>query len=59
MKKLTRSSDKMLMGVGGGLAKYFDIDPTLARIGLVLAGLFSAGTAIIVYIVVGLIMPEE
>lgn len=47
------------MGVGGGLARYFDIDPTLARVGLVLASLFTGGAAIIAYIVVGLIMPEE
>lgn len=60
VKRLTRSSyDKMLMGVGGGLARYFDIDPTLVRIGLALAGLFSLGTAVVVYIVVALIMPEE
>lgn len=60
MKRLTRSShDKMLMGVGGGLARYLDIDPTLVRIGLAVAGFFSMGTALIVYFVVALIMPEE
>ena len=60
MKRLTRSShDKMIMGVGGGLARYLDVDPTLVRIGLAVAGFFSMGTALIVYFVVALIMPEE
>ena len=59
MKKLTRSSDKMIMGVGGGIARYFDIDPTLARIGLTLAAFFTGGMAVIIYFVVGAIMPEE
>ena len=60
MKRLTRSSyDKMLMGVGGGLAKYFEIDPTLVRVGLALAGFFTGGVAVLAYFVVGMIMPEE
>ena len=60
MKRLTRSSyDKMIMGVGGGLARYLDIDPTLVRIGLALAGFFTGGIAVIAYFVVALIMPEE
>lgn len=60
MKRLTRSSyDKMIMGVGGGLARYFDVDPTLVRIGLVLGGFFTSGLGVIAYFVVGMIMPEE
>lgn len=59
MKKLTRSSDKKLMGVGGGLAEYFDIDPTLVRVGLavltVITGIFPL---LIIYFIVGFIMPE-
>ena len=59
IKKLTRSRDRQILGVGGGLARYFDVDPTLVRIGLVLAGFFSSGAAILVYLIVGAIMPED
>ena len=31
-KKLTRSADKKLAGVCGGLAEYFDVDATLVRV---------------------------
>ena len=36
-KRLYRSNEnKMLAGVCGGIAEYFDIDPTLVRLGWVL-----------------------
>ena len=39
-KKLYKSSrNKMIDGVCGGIAEYFNLDPTLVRVGLVL---FSA-----------------
>ena len=41
-KRLMRSdSDKMIAGVCGGLADYFEIDPTIVR--LVFAGTFLLG----------------
>ena len=59
-KKLTRSSNKMIAGVGGGIAKYFNIDPTIIRIGYVLLSLASAAfPGIIVYLIMMLVMPEE
>jgi phage shock protein C len=58
-KRLYRSRDqKILLGVCGGLARYFDIDPNLIRVIFVLATLLG-GTSIIVYIVLALIMPSE
>ena len=37
MKRLTKSSaDRKLAGVCGGIAEYFDIDPTIVRIAWVL-----------------------
>jgi phage shock protein PspC (stress-responsive transcriptional regulator) len=57
-KKLYRSSkDKMLGGVAGGLAEYFDIDPTLVRI-LFAITLFMGGTGIIIYIILWIVVPE-
>lgn len=57
MKKLMRSkNDKMLLGVCGGIAEYFEVDATLVRIAWVLGSLFL-GTGIILYLIVGLLMP--
>ena len=58
-KKLYRSrTDKKLCGVCGGLAKYFNIDPTIVRLAMVLCVLF-AGFGILAYIIAALIIPEE
>ena len=60
MKKLTKSTtDKKLMGVCGGLAEYMNVDSTIVRLIACVIGLGSAGTALIVYLIAGLIMPEN
>lgn len=41
------------------MAEYFDVDPALMRIGWVILGFASAGTAIIAYIALAVILPEE
>jgi phage shock protein C len=57
-KKLYRSSrDRMLGGVAGGLAEYFEIDSTLVRI-LFIITLFIGGTGILAYILLWIIVPE-
>jgi phage shock protein C len=54
------SSDKMIAGVVGGIARYFGIDSTLARVGYVILSVISvAFPGLLVYIVLWLIMPEE
>ena len=59
-RTLTKSSsDRMIAGVCGGLAEYFDIDPTLVRVGYVLLSVVSAGfPGILVYIILAIIMPD-
>jgi phage shock protein C len=58
-KRLTRSrEDRMLAGVCGGIADYLDVDPTIVRLVAVLLGIFSAGTALIGYIIAAIIIPE-
>ena len=53
-------SDRMIAGVVGGLARYFSIDPTLARVGYVVISLLSAAfPGLIVYVVIWAIVPEE
>ena len=58
-KKLYRSrKDKMLAGICGGLAEYFDVDPSLVRLASVLLCLY-AGTGLLVYILAAIIIPED
>ena len=58
-KKLYRSkTEKKLAGVCGGLAKYFNIDPTLVRLGLV-AFCLLGGSGILAYIICAFVIPEE
>ena len=47
----------MIAGVAGGLANYFDIDPTIVRI-IFVAGLFL-GAGFLAYIVLWIVVPEE
>ncbi len=59
-RKLYRSkSDRKLLGVLGGFAKYFNIDATILRIIYVLLSLFVLGCPIIIYLIAALIIPEE
>ncbi len=59
-KRLHRSeSDRMLSGVGGGLAGYFEVDPTLVRFGLVAALFLSGGSVALLYLAAWMIVPKE
>jgi phage shock protein C len=58
-KRLFRSrKDKMISGVAGGIAEYFDVDPTLIRI-LFVVTLFLGGSGILAYIILWIVIPEE
>lgn len=58
-KKLYRSStDKVIAGVCGGLAKYLEIDSTLVRIVFILL-CFMSGSGVILYIVLLIVMPSD
>ena len=57
-KKLKRSADKMLAGVCGGLAEYFDADVTLIRVIYAALTIFCGGfPGVLLYIILLLIMP--
>lgn len=59
MKKLHKSqTEKKLCGVCGGLAEYFNIDPTLVRLLWVLFSL-AGGAGVLAYIIAAVIMPEN
>lgn len=56
-KRLYKANEnKMVCGVCGGIAEYFDIDPTLVRLGWVL---FCAlgGSGILAYIIAAIVIP--
>jgi len=58
-KRLYRSKiDRVLGGVCGGLGKYFNIDPVLARV-LWAVSFFVGGVGFLAYIIAWIIIPEE
>jgi phage shock protein PspC (stress-responsive transcriptional regulator) len=58
-RRLRRSlDDRMLAGVAGGLARYFNADVTLVRILIVALALFS-GAGAFLYIAAWLLIPAE
>ena len=57
-KKLYRSTEnRVIAGVCGGIAEYFDIDPTLVRLAWVLFCVLG-GSGLLAYIVAAIIIPE-
>lgn len=58
-KRLYRSKTaRLLGGVCGGLAEYFNIDPTIMRIIFILLALLG-GLMVFIYIVLWIIVPER
>lgn len=58
-KRLTRSRNKKISGVAGGVAEYFNIDPTLVRIAFVIGLIASGGPPLILaYIILAVVMPD-
>jgi phage shock protein PspC (stress-responsive transcriptional regulator) len=59
IKRLERSrSDRMLAGVCGGLASYFEIHPAFYRVGFVVLTLLG-GAGLLIYVAAALVMPDE
>ncbi|MBI4258947.1 MAG: PspC domain-containing protein [Actinobacteria bacterium] len=55
--QLTRSeTDRKLAGVAGGMAEYFGLDPTLVRVGWVVAGLMGWG--LLAYVIQWSVVPR-
>ena len=58
-KRLYKSNqNKMIDGVCGGIAEYFDVDPTVVRLLWVLFSLMG-GSGILAYIITALIIPRN
>lgn len=60
-RPLQRSrGNRVIAGVVGGLADYFGLDPTLARVLYVLVSIVSAAfPGILVYVILWMLVPEE
>src|SRR5512134_1625696 len=50
--------DRRLAGVAGGIAEYFDADPTVVRF-LWILSVFLGGTGLLLYIAMAIIVPLE
>jgi phage shock protein PspC (stress-responsive transcriptional regulator) len=58
MKKLTRSTDKIIGGVCKGLSNYFEIDKSIVRI-IFLTLIFTSFPIILTYLFMWMIIPLE
>lgn len=58
-KKLyrVREEEQKIAGVCGGIAEYFNIDPTLVR--LACAFLALSGSGVLFYIICAIVIPEK
>jgi len=60
VRRLYRSRDvRILFGICGGLANYFNLDPVLVRLVWLLLSFFSGGAGFLVYLVLVVVIPEE
>ncbi|MEW6510344.1 MAG: PspC domain-containing protein [Bacteroidota bacterium] len=59
-KRLTKSrTERKIAGVCGGIAAYFDVDPTLVRLLVVVAAFASFGFVLLAYIIMAIVVPQE
>jgi phage shock protein C len=56
-KILKRGNNPIIFGVCDGIAEYFNVDPTVIRLGTVLFSLFY-GAGIIMYLAGAILMPD-
>ena len=59
LKRLYRSKkERMIAGVCGGIAEYFNLDPTLIRL-IWIAFTFAGGAGLLAYMIAWIIVPEN
>jgi phage shock protein C len=58
-RRILRSrNERMIAGVAGGVATYFNIDPLVVRLGFALLSMFN-GIGIMLYVLLWLLLPNE
>ena len=53
------NKNRKIAGFCGGLAEYFNVDPTMVRLLYVIFTLLSMGTGLLVYLIAWLIVPRN
>ncbi len=56
-RRLQRSKNRMMLGVAGGIADYFSIDPVIVRVIFILL-VFANGLGILLYVLLALLLPK-
>ncbi len=51
--------DRILFGVAGGHAEYFNVDPVIVRLAWVVLTIVTGGIAGLVYLVLAIVTPED
>lgn len=60
MKKLAKSKNNaVIFGVLGGIGEYFNIDPVLLRVVVVVATFVGVGSTVPIYLLLALVMPDD
>ena len=58
-KRLYRSNrESMICGVCGGIAEYFDIDPTIVRLAAIVLSM-GGGSGVLAYIIAAVVIPKN
>ena len=57
-RRLTKSANKKLFGVAGGVAEYFEVDPTLVRVGFVASSIVICPLVFVAYLAMAVMMPS-
>lgn len=58
MKRLIKSQNRVLLGVCGGIAEYFNLDPNIIRLAWVFFCLLG-GSGVLAYIIAAFIIPDQ
>lgn len=58
MKKLTKSYNKRISGVCGGIAEYFGLDATVVRLAYLCLEIFTPFPGLLFYIIMAICMPQ-
>jgi len=58
-KPLTKSKDKVIAGVCGGIAEYFGFDITVTRLVYTILTIFTVFAGVIIYIILMILMPKK
>lgn len=59
MKKLSKSKDKMIFGVCGGIAQFLGIDVSIIRALTAFGAVFTGSILLWIYLILAIILPSE